>query len=148
MRAWCHAHNIERVEGDSAWNKRHKKGQWKGPVIPFGAKVWYRPTKHKADDQQKFEQAARCGLFMGYHLLSGGKWKPNGGLLVIDLEHTFGNGNGMLDPFAPNPKYSVQHISEAKLDPQEGIVFPLKPYFDAHQGGSIYALRPPAAAQL
>ena len=85
MRHWCHARNIEIIDGDSAWNKRHKQGQWKGPVIPFGAKVWYRPSPYHADYQQKFELAGRVGIFLGYHLLNGCKWKRNGGLLVCDL---------------------------------------------------------------
>ena len=131
MKHFCHASNIEVVDGDSAWNRRHDQGQWAGPVIPFGAKVWYRPTEHKAKQQRKFEPAARCGIFLGYHLLAGGIWKQNGGMLVADLEETFGNGTGLLDPFDHNPSWTVQRISEFKIDPQEGIVFPLKPYFDA-----------------
>ena len=76
MRAWCHAHNIECIEGDSAWNKRHGQGQWEGPVIPFGAKVHYKPNPKKALEQVKFETTTRVGIFLGYHLLSGGFGSP------------------------------------------------------------------------
>ena len=63
MKFWCHAHNVECVDGDSPWNRRHHQGQWTGPVIPFGAKVWYRPSPQNAKDQVKFETAGRVGIF-------------------------------------------------------------------------------------
>ena len=36
-RCFCHHANIRMVEGDSAWNKRHKQGHFKGEIISFGA---------------------------------------------------------------------------------------------------------------
>ena len=44
-RCFCHHANIRMVEGDSAWNKRHKQGHFKGDVIPFGALIGFRPLK-------------------------------------------------------------------------------------------------------
>ena len=147
MRCFCHALNIEVVNGDSAWNRRHQKGQWSGPVIPFGAKVDYRPQPTKAQLQQKFEPAARVGLFLGYNLGVGGTWKRNGGLMVTDLEHTFAKGAGVLDPFEHNPQFHVQYVSEVEI-PAEGISFPLKPSFDARNSGTIYQIMPEGYAHL
>ena len=101
----------------------------------------YRPQPTKAQLQKKFEPAARVGIFLGYHILAGGKWKRNGGLSVVDLEHTFAKGAGLLDPFAHNPQYHVQRVSECVIG-SEGIEFPLKPYFDAKTSGQMYKLQP------
>ena len=111
-------------------------------MIPFGAKVFYRPQPTKAQKQQKFEPAARVGIFLGYHLLSGGYWKRNGSLLVTDLDHTFGVSAGVLDPFEHNPSYHMSRISEATLVPEGNIEFPLKPFFDARHSGTIYQSLP------
>ena len=40
---FCFANNIAIVNGDSAWNKRYKKGHCKGMQIPYGALVGFMP---------------------------------------------------------------------------------------------------------
>ena len=35
---FCHSSNIEVIDGESAWNRRHGKGHFKGPRIPFGSR--------------------------------------------------------------------------------------------------------------
>ena len=138
MPHYCHSANIEIIDGDSAWNARHGLGQWTGPIIPFGAKVVYRPTPHHAKDQQKFEPNGRFGIFLGYHLLNGCKWKRNGGLLVCDLEHTFGADRDQWDPFDTAKHWTLQRVSEADYDREEGVVFPLKRLFDFRQQEVVY----------
>lgn len=57
------SHSIELIEGSSAWFRRFNK-HWTGPVLPFGCRVFFRPSPYYAEDQQKFEPAARAGLFI------------------------------------------------------------------------------------
>ena len=46
IRDYCFAENIRMIDGDSAWNKRFKKGHFRGPVIPFGCLVEGCPRDH------------------------------------------------------------------------------------------------------
>ena len=59
------------VEGDSAWNKRHKQGHFKGEIIPSGAFVDFRLPKPILSMFPKFEKRLILGRFLGYHLMSG-----------------------------------------------------------------------------
>ena len=59
------------VEGDSAWNRRHKQGHFKGKIIPFRALVDFRPPKPILNMFPKFEKRSLPGVFLGYHLVSG-----------------------------------------------------------------------------
>ena len=68
----CFASNIEVVDGDSAWNKRHKQGHFKGDLFPFGSKVYFHPTPPKAKKQHKFEGKGKPGIFLRYFVKSGG----------------------------------------------------------------------------
>lgn len=53
--------------------------------IPFGASLSYEPVaKRKIAFAKKFDFKLRKGIFMGYHLHSGGPW--SGDYLVIDEE--------------------------------------------------------------
>ena len=67
----------------------HTKGVledlFKGPIVPFGSLVEYRPITAK--DQSRIHQFGKKvlpGLFLGYALYAGGIWK--GDVLVADLE--------------------------------------------------------------
>ena len=40
-------------DGDSAWNKRFKKGRFQGPVILFGCLVDFKQTPERADKMPK-----------------------------------------------------------------------------------------------
>ena len=62
------------VEGDSAWNKRHKQGHFKGNIIPFGALIDFRPPKPILSKFPKFDKRSLPGIFLGYHLMSGERW--------------------------------------------------------------------------
>ena len=73
-RCFCHHAIIRMVEGDSAWNKRHKQGHFKGNVIPFGALIDFRPPKPILSKFPKFEKRSLPGIFLGYHLMSGERW--------------------------------------------------------------------------
>ena len=42
---FCFLRNTQMVDGDSAWNKAHGKGHFKGKRIPFGALVHFIPSR-------------------------------------------------------------------------------------------------------
>ena len=83
---FCFASNIEVVDGDSAWNKRHKQGHFKGDLFPFGSKVYFHPTPPKAKKQHKFEGKGKPGIFLRYFVKSGGHWTRTCGYEVIDCD--------------------------------------------------------------
>ena len=107
MPYFAFASNIVAVDGDSAWNRRHKQGNFVGPMIPFGCRVYFRPTPVvKADEQHKFEANAIPGIFLGYRTLNGGRWKLQGGYYVADM-----NDFRDIDHKSPR-QVSVQTVSE------------------------------------
>ena len=64
----CVAHllNIEELEEGSAWMKMHKE-KFKGPQIPFGAKVVFKPSDARERAQSsKFDPKGLYGVFAGY----------------------------------------------------------------------------------
>ena len=71
---FCHHANIRMVEGDSAWNKRHKQGHFKGDIIPFGTLIDFRPLKPILSMFPKFEKSSLPGIFLGYNLMSGARF--------------------------------------------------------------------------
>ena len=79
-----HALNIERLEDGSAWEKMHKE-KFGGKMIPFGAKVHFKPSDaRKAEAPSKFSPRGIAGVFAGYVLKSGMKWGRQ--MLVWSLE--------------------------------------------------------------
>ena len=62
-------------------------------MIPFGSAVWFKPSDIGSNDAKKrkdltrlkckFEEKCACGIFMGYKLHSGGKWRNE--YLVCDI---------------------------------------------------------------
>ncbi len=47
VRYWCFMDNVTVTNGDSPWNLRHGKGQFAGPLIPFGCLVDYLPKPRR-----------------------------------------------------------------------------------------------------
>ena len=89
MRHFCFARNIkiDKNTGVSPHYKRFGR-EFKGPRIPFGAQVMYKPSpiyerKWKADGKDKWSNM-RPGIFLGYNVLSGGRWRD--ALFVADRE--------------------------------------------------------------
>ena len=75
--------NVTVTNGDSPWNLRHGKGQFAGPMIPFGSLVDYLPKPEQVAKLPKFEPRGHQGIFVGYYLQPGGMWKHE--LLVFPL---------------------------------------------------------------
>ena len=79
-----HALNIERLVDGSSWEKMHKE-VFKGKMIPFGAKVNFKPSEaRKSEAPSKFSPRSSPGIFAGYELNSGMKWGRK--MLVWSLE--------------------------------------------------------------
>ena len=70
-----HALNFERLEDGSAWEKMHLKEKFKGKMIPFGAKVNFKPSEaRKSEAPSKFSPRGTAGIFAGYEVTTGMKW--------------------------------------------------------------------------
>ena len=60
--------------------------EFRGPVIPFGAEVTYKPSSDKDIARlHKFGSKVLSGVFLGYVQRAGGGW--TGDLLVADWEN-------------------------------------------------------------
>ena len=55
-----------------------------GLLLPLGAKVQFRPPTPVLKAQHKFAPRTRAGIFLGWHMLMGGRW--SGDYLVGDLQ--------------------------------------------------------------
>ena len=88
-------------------------------MIPFGALVDFKPTPAKAQMLQKFAPTSVPGIFLGYHLQPGGKWK--GDYFVIPLTELQSS-----EDTAPK----AQRVKEVYLA-TGAIQFPMKQAYDA-----------------
>jgi hypothetical protein len=76
--------NVRKVNGVCPYNKAHGT-EFAGNHIPFGARVSYKPSPtKKTDTHLKWAAPSRVGVFAGYKLHSGYRWK--GEYLVWDLD--------------------------------------------------------------
>ena len=73
--AYCHASNIQMRDGTSPWMERHGGNPFLGKLIPFGAKIHYRPDNNERKHQHKYEPTSREGIFLGWVIHSGGVWR-------------------------------------------------------------------------
>ena len=89
MRAFCFGSNIAMRNGDSAWNRRHKKGHFQGKIIPFGALVDFRQNKRRDDRMPKAAPDATEGIFLGYKLNPGVTGEENIGALHLPISSTW-----------------------------------------------------------
>ena len=72
------------TDGDSAYNRRHKKGHFKGELLMFGCAVGYMPTPQQSAKEPLYQPTAKRGIFVGYYVHPGGIWKKE--YQVIDLD--------------------------------------------------------------
>ena len=131
-----HALNIERLEDGSAWEKMHKEA-FKGKMIPFGAKVHFKPSEaRKAEAPSKFSPRGIAGVFAGYVLNSGMKWGRK--MLVWSLEMM--STLSLAFDMEKVPLRAVDpHITEVAVI-VEPIEFPLKEIYEK-TNGTIEGLR-------
>ena len=72
----CFMDNTHYEDGDeSPWNKTHKKGEFTGLKIPFGARVLFKPSDTRPGDVPgKWEPDGVDGIFAGYDMTPGYHW--------------------------------------------------------------------------
>ena len=119
MKAYCFNQNIDIMAGDSAWNKRHGRGQFEGRTIPFGCLVDFRPQPEVAEKLPKASPDSVPGLFFGYKLLPGGLWENE--YKVADLR-VFKDMD--FSGWGSNARIRVQTVREVIWKPTT-IIFPL-----------------------
>ena len=84
-RHFCFSLNINKFgdETVSPWQLRHGGHDFDGLRIAFGALCEFRPVQPKLDRMPEFAPRAVEGIFLGYVLIPGERWK--GDYLVADL---------------------------------------------------------------
>ena len=121
MTYFCVAHNTEVVDGQSAYSKRHKHGQFKGKRIPFGAKVDFLPPPTLQKPLPVFAPKAVPGVFLGWHMHPGGYWSKDYLVgYVPDFEAESGIARGRRN------KVRGYRVRNVLLDDNGPFVFPLK----------------------
>eukprot|EP00971_Amphidinium_carterae_P293452 5826210-Amphidinium_carterae.1 len=85
-RCFCHMNNVQKKDGMSPWLRRFESKDFDGELIPFGALIDFlqQPMKETIQTKQaKYAPRTVTGIFLGYFLQPGGKWK--GDYLCISL---------------------------------------------------------------
>ena len=59
-------------------------------MIPFGAMIDFKPSPTRSKPLSKFEPRAVPGIFIGYYLPAGGKWR--GDYYAIEISSLQRNG--------------------------------------------------------
>ena len=110
----CHGRNVSLAafHGETPWKAKHGD-EFKGALIPFGAKVVFRQFRPPGHKCPKFAPRSEFGLFAGYFLQPGGFWK--GEYLVISFEQLI-KATGRIE---------VKRVSECALVPGT-VTFPLR----------------------
>ena len=136
-RHYCFARNIRLRKGDSSFHRRHKTGHFRGLRVPFGAAVRYRVASRK-NYLGEFDVPAQEGLFLGWKLQPGSKWKWE--YLVVDLK-VFSDEGAWRDD------YGCAHVivvREVIFDDTQPPRFPLKEAYDKAVGSVVC---PPSVVQ-
>ena len=125
-----HLLNIEELEDGSAWQKMHKE-KFKGPAIPFGAKVAFKPSDaRKREQSTKFDPKGLIGVFAGYVVEAGQKWSRK--MLVWNLTD-FKKVNLAFDCEGVPMILQKPHITE-RVELLSPITFPLKTEYERMNG--------------
>ena len=121
-----HLLNIEELEDGSAWQKMHK-AKFKGPMIPFGAKVTFKPSDARSRSQgTKFDPKGLVGVFAGYVVEAGNNWSRR--MLVWNLQD-FAKVNLAYDCEQVPMSLKRPHVTE-RVELDSPITFPLKAEYE------------------
>ena len=104
------------VTHPSPWEKRHKAGRFKGKEVPFGAAINFLPPKPLRKKSPKSGTSVFPGIFLGYHLSPGGRWRGEYLVSSIDSFRRFGTDRRKV------PYYCVKEIY---FDTNKPVEFPL-----------------------
>ena len=116
MQHFAFAHNVLLSLGNekTPWELRFEEA-FAGPLIPFGCRVLFWNNPARADNTSgKTSPTAAEGLFLGYHVQPGHKWR--GEYLVCKLEAA--------DYHLNNASITVQRVRKVELE--GGIIFPIR----------------------
>ena len=120
-------------DGDSSWNLRHKKGQFKSKLIPFGALVDYQQIPELLRQQSKFSPRSIPGVFMSYHVRPGGEWKDEFVLMKLEDFKSIDLG------INAKPVRIGEAVSrELELSKNHVFSFPMKAKYEAVNRSIIY----------
>ena len=123
---FCCAHNFtrkyERNHNQTPYESRHKGVPFVGTLAPFGCLIDFKPSPVRGKVVSKFSARAVPGLFLGWHMSPGGKFK--GDYLAISIEDL------KLKTFSRNPILYIQRIKEVFFDKEVDPIFPLKELYD------------------
>ena len=121
MKHFCVSSNIEIIDGESAYSKRHKHGQFKGKRIPFGARIDFLPPPTLQKQLPVFAPKAVPGVFLGWHMHPGGYWSRDYLVGYLpDFEAKSGIARGARN------KVRVYRVRNLVFDDKGPVVFPLK----------------------
>ena len=121
-----HLLNIEELEDGSAWQKMHK-AKFKGPMIPFGAKVTFKPSDARSRSQDtKFDPKGLVGVFAGYVVEAGNNWSRR--MLVWNVQD-FAKVNLAYDCEQVPMSLKRPHVTE-RVELDSPITFPLKAEYE------------------
>ena len=81
--ACLHNFTVKDNDGLTPYEKRHSCS-FNGHLIPFGALVSFMPSGPRKEKLQKFGPRQVEGMFIGYHMHTGGKW--SGDYLIVGKE--------------------------------------------------------------
>merc|ERR1711873_396484 len=141
---FCFLRNTAIRNGDSAWNRLHGQGHFKGPRIPFGALVSFKPSSTIARYAPlKHDASAVPGVFMGYKVSSGYTWNKQ--FKVAMLEDFVGR-NFHRSCTAADHRFSIHTVGEVWYTP---CTFPLRDLWNRDNVsvlGIEARLRPPQLA--
>ena len=103
------------------------KDKFKGPIIPFGAKVTFKPSDARARDQDtKFDPKGLIGVFAGYVIEAGNKWSRR--MLVWNLQD-FAKVNLAYNCEQVPMSLKRPHVTE-RVELELPVNFPLKDEYE------------------
>ena len=108
--------------------ERQQGEMFPGLVIPFGCRVYFKPSPISTKQPSKFDSDACAGVFMGYVLDPGGKW--SGEYYVAMLSAFAGKPLHRHTP-AAKIRVHVQRVREVNHVRREDVYFPLRYAYEA-----------------
>jgi len=120
IKAYSFAQNIDVVNGDSAWHRRHNQGQFKGRTIPFGCLVHFKPQPDVKKKMFKGAPDSVAGVFFGYKVQPGGVWDNE--YKVVDLRDFKGMD---FSRWRYPANVRQQTVREVVWKPKDPFIFPL-----------------------
>ena len=110
---------------------RHKKGQFAGPKIPFGAAVNFKQSPISKQKKSKFSPDSQVRVFFGYILQPGGVWKSE---FDVGALADFVGVSLHRDVKGSEAQVHVQCVCECAIETDEkgkpSVRFPLKEKYD------------------